>query len=90
MKAAILVSGLVAWLSEEASLMPKPMSVGGRHFILWHIMKISFCYGIKEFVMFCGYKGHVIKEYTKSYLLNLVDVTFDFKNNSYVIGEHNA
>jgi hypothetical protein len=40
--------------------------------------------------MFCGYKGHVIKEYTKSYLLNLVDVTFDFKNNSYVIGEHNA
>ncbi len=53
-------------------------------------MKVSSCYGIKEFVMFCGYKGHVIKEYTKSYLLNLVDVTFDFKNNSYVIGEHNA
>ena len=90
MKAAILVSGLVTRLSEGTSLKPKPMIEGGSYFILWHIMKVYSCYGIKEFVMLCGYKGHVIKEYSKSYLLNLVDVTFDFKNDSYVIGEHNV
>ena len=90
MKAAILASGLVTRLSEKTSLKPKLMILGGSHFIFWHIMKVYSCHGINEFVIFCGYKGHVIKKYFKSYLLNLVDVTFDFKNDSYVIGDLNA
>tara|TARA_B100000787_G_scaffold167168_2_gene153472 strand:- start:186 stop:464 length:279 start_codon:yes stop_codon:yes gene_type:complete len=90
MKAAILASGLVTRLSEETSLKPKPMVEVGSYAILWHIMKVYSCHGINEFVIFCGYKRHVIKEYFKSYLLNLVGMTFDFKNDSYVLDENNA
>jgi glucose-1-phosphate cytidylyltransferase len=81
MKAVILAGGLGTRLSEETSIKPKPMvEVGGRP-ILWHIMKIYSSYGINDFVVCCGYKGYVIKEYFANYFLHMSDVTFDMRFN---------
>ena len=90
MKAVILAGGLGTRLSEETSLRPKPMvEVGGRP-ILWHIMKIYSSHGINDFVICCGYKGFVIKEYFMNYLLHRSDVTIDVKNNSMDIHQNTA
>ena len=81
MKAIILAGGLGTRISEETVLKPKPMiTVGGRP-MLWHIMKIYSHYGINEFLICCGYKGYVIKEYFANYCLHSSDVTFDLANN---------
>ena len=82
MKAVILAGGLGTRLAEETSLRPKPMvEIGGRP-ILWHIMKSYSACEITEFVICCGYKGYVIKEYFANYFLHMSDVTFDMKKNS--------
>lgn len=82
MKAVILAGGLGTRLSEETTLKPKPMvEIGGRP-ILWHIMKIYSHYGINEFIVCCGYKGYVIKEYFSNYALHMSDVTFDLSDGS--------
>jgi glucose-1-phosphate cytidylyltransferase len=82
MKAVILAGGLGTRISEESNTKPKPMiEIGGKP-ILWHIMKIYSHYGINDFIVCCGYKGYVIKEYFANYFLHMSDVTFDMKNNS--------
>jgi len=82
MKAVILAGGLGTRLSEETSLKPKPMvEIGGKP-ILWHIMKMYSSHGVNDFVICCGYKGYMIKEYFSNYFLHQSDVTFDIKNNS--------
>lgn len=82
MKAVILAGGLGTRISEESHLRPKPMiEIGGKP-ILWHIMKIYSHYGINDFVVCCGYKGYVIKEYFANYFLHMSDVTFDMSRNS--------
>lgn len=81
MKAVILAGGLGTRISEETHLKPKPMiDIGGKP-ILWHIMKIYSHYGINDFVICCGYKGYVIKEYFANYFLHSSDVTFDLARN---------
>lgn len=81
MKIVILAGGLGTRISEESHLKPKPMlEIGGRP-LLWHIMKIYSHYGLNDFVICCGYKSYVIKEYFANYFLHLSDVTFDLKNN---------
>ena len=80
MKAVILAGGLGTRLSEETELKPKPMVEIGGMPILWHIMKMYSSHGINEFVICCGYKGYVIKEYFANYGLHQSDVTFDLKN----------
>ena len=81
MKAVILAGGLGTRLSEETSVKPKPMvEIGGKP-ILWHIMKQYSAHGINDFIICCGYKGYVIKEYFANYFLHMSDVTFDMQNN---------
>ena len=81
MKLVILAGGLGSRLSEETHIKPKPMiEIGGKP-ILWHILKIYSHYGINEFVICCGYKGYIIKEYFANYFLHTSDVTFNMKNN---------
>lgn len=81
MKAVILAGGLGTRISEETHLKPKPMiQIGGKP-ILWHIMKIYSAHGINDFVICCGYKGYVIKEYFANYFLHMSDVTFDMRSN---------
>ncbi len=90
MKAVVLAGGLGTRLSEETSLRPKPMvEIGGRP-ILWHIMKIYSSHGINDFIICCGYKGYVIKEYFANYLLHRSDVTIDVQNNSMDIHQNTA
>jgi glucose-1-phosphate cytidylyltransferase len=85
MKAVILAGGLGTRISEETNLKPKPMvEIGGKP-ILWHIMKIYSAHGINDFVICCGYKGYVIKEYFANYYLHKSDVTFDLANNNQII-----
>ena len=82
MKAVILAGGLGTRISEETHLKPKPMiEIGGKP-ILWHILKIYSHYGINEFVICCGYKGYIIKEYFANYFLHTSDVTFDMNKNT--------
>lgn len=81
MKVVLLAGGLGTRLSEETNLRPKPMVEIGSKPILWHIMKIYAHYGFNEFIICCGYKGYVIKEYFANYFLHQSDVTFDMKNN---------
>ena len=82
MKAVILAGGLGTRISEETSVKPKPMvEIGGRP-ILWHIMKAYSAHGINEFIICCGYKGYVIKEYFANYFLHMSDVTFDMSRNT--------
>jgi glucose-1-phosphate cytidylyltransferase len=81
MKAVILAGGLGTRISEETHLKPKPMiEIGGRP-ILWHIMKIYAAHGVNDFIICCGYKGYVIKEYFANYFLHMSDVSFDMSNN---------
>jgi len=82
MKAVILAGGLGTRLSEETGMRPKPMvEIGGKP-ILWHIMKMYSTHGINDFVICCGYKGYVIKEYFANYFLHMSDVTFNMRDNS--------
>lgn len=90
MKAVILAGGLGTRLSEETSVKPKPMvEIGGKP-ILWHIMKQYSAHGINDFIICCGYKGYVIKEYFANYFLHMSDVTFDMKNNKMKVHEKRA
>ena len=82
MKAVILAGGLGTRFSEETDVRPKPMiEIGGRP-ILWHIMKIYAAHGVTDFIVCCGYKGYVIKEYFANYFLHMSDVTFDMRENT--------
>ena len=78
MKVVILAGGLGTRISEESYLKPKPMITIGEQPILWHIMKYYSSFGFHDFVICCGYKGHIIKEYFADYYLHRSDVTFDF------------
>ena len=90
MKAVILAGGLGTRISEETHLKPKPMiEIGGKP-MLWHIMKIYSHYGINDFVICCGYKGYVIKEYFANYFLHMSDVTFDMANNRMEVHQRKA
>ena len=90
MKAVILAGGLGTRLSEETSLRPKPMiEIGGRP-ILWHILKMYSAHGINDFVICCGYKGYIIKEYFANYFLHMSDVTFDMQNNEMQVHQRKA
>jgi glucose-1-phosphate cytidylyltransferase len=81
MKAVILAGGLGTRLSEETNIRPKPMvEIGGKP-ILWHIMKTYAAHGINDFIICCGYKGYIIKEYFANYFLHMSDVTFDMRFN---------
>jgi glucose-1-phosphate cytidylyltransferase len=90
MKAVILAGGLGTRLSEETATRPKPMvEIGGKP-ILWHIMKMYSHHGICDFIICCGYKGYVIKEYFANYFLHMSDVTFDMRTNSIQVHERRA
>jgi glucose-1-phosphate cytidylyltransferase len=80
MKAVILAGGMGTRLSEETGLRPKPMVEIGERPILWHIMKIYSAQGVNDFIVCCGYKGHLIKEYFAHYFLTSSDITFDLAN----------
>src|SRR3546814_15246504 len=85
MKAVILAGGLGTRLSEETEMRPKPMiEIGGKP-ILWHIMKMYSAHGVNEFIICCGYKGYVIKEYFANYFLHMSDITFNFRDNTTVV-----
>src|SRR6056300_561126 len=87
MKAVILAGGLGTRLSEETDLKPKPMvEIGGKP-ILWHILKTYSVHGVHDFVICCGYKGYLIKEYFANYFLHQCDVTFDLSQNSMEVHE---
>ena len=90
MKAVILAGGLGTRLSEETTIKPKPMvEVGGKP-ILWHIMKCYSMHGINDFVICCGYKGYIIKEFFANYFLHTSDVTFDMQNNTMEVHSRHA
>ncbi len=90
MKAVILAGGLGTRISEETTLKPKPMvEIGGKP-ILWHIMKTYSYHGINEFIICCGYKGYVIKEYFANYFLHMSDVTFDMQQNKMEVHHQKA
>jgi glucose-1-phosphate cytidylyltransferase len=90
LKAVILAGGLGTRISEETHLKPKPMiEVGGKP-MLWHIMKMYSSHGINDFIVCCGYKGYVIKEYFANYFLHMSDVTFDMENNRMEVHQQNA
>lgn len=90
MKAVILAGGLGTRISEETHLKPKPMiEIGGKP-ILWHIMKIYSHYGVNDFIICCGYKGYVVKEYFANYFLHMSDVTFDMQKNSMEVLQQSA
>lgn len=90
MKVVILAGGLGTRISEESHLKPKPMIAIGDAPILWHIMKLYSYYGFNEFIICCGYKGHIIKEYFANYYLYRSDITFDFANNNDLIIHNNV
>jgi len=85
MKAVILAGGLGTRISEETHSIPKPMIEIGSKPILWHIMKLYSFYGVNEFIICCGYKGYVIKEYFANYFLHNSDVTFDLNQNNIIV-----
>lgn len=90
MKAVILAGGLGTRISEETHLKPKPMvEIGGRP-ILWHILKIYSAHGVNDFIICCGYKGYVIKEYFANYFLHMSDVTFDMTSNKMEVHHKHA
>jgi glucose-1-phosphate cytidylyltransferase len=90
MKVVILAGGFGTRISEESHLKPKPMIEIGGVPILWHIMKYYSCYGFNEFIICCGYKGYIIKEYFADYYLHRSDITFDFANNNNIIIHSNV
>ena len=90
MKTVILAGGFGTRIAEESGLKPKPMiEIGGKP-ILWHIMKMYSAHGIHDFIICCGYKGYIIKEYFSNYFLHMSDVTFDMENNKMEVHQKNA
>lgn len=90
MKAVILAGGLGTRISEETHLKPKPMiEIGGKP-ILWHIMKLYSAHGVNDFVICCGYKGYIIKEYFANYFLHMSDVTLDMEHNRMEVHQQKA
>lgn len=90
MKAVILAGGLGTRLSEETTVRPKPMvEIGGKP-ILWHIMKGYSAHGVNDFIICCGYKGYVVKEYFANYFLHLSDVTFNMRDNTMEVHNRRA
>ncbi|MEA1051630.1 glucose-1-phosphate cytidylyltransferase [Lamprobacter modestohalophilus] len=90
MKTILLAGGLGTRLAEETHLKPKPMvEIGGRP-ILWHIMKLYSAHGLHDFIICCGYKGYVIKEYFANYFLHMSDVTFDMEHNTMEVHQRKA
>src|SRR5687768_4764559 len=90
MKTVILAGGLGTRIAEETHLKPKPMiEIGGKP-ILWHIMKLYSAHGINDFVICCGYRGYVIKEYFANYFLHMSDVTFDVVANQMKVHQQKA
>jgi glucose-1-phosphate cytidylyltransferase len=90
MKAVILAGGMGTRISEETHMRPKPMiEIGGKP-ILWHILKIYSAHGVNEFIICCGYKGYVIKEYFANYFLHMSDVTFDMAANEMMVHRRHA
>lgn len=88
MKAVILAGGLGTRISEETHLKPKPMiEIGGKP-ILWHILKIYSAHGVNDFIICCGYKGYLIKEYFANYFLHMSDVTFSLRDNAMKIHQN--
>ena len=90
MKVVILAGGYGTRISEETHLKPKPMIEIGGMPILWHIMKTYSYYGLNDFIICCGYKGYVIKEYFANYFLHMSDVTFDLAKNEMSVHHHSA
>ncbi len=90
MKAVILAGGLGTRLSEETAVRPKPMVEIGGNPILWHIMKMYSYHGVHDFIICCGYKGYMIKEYFANYCLHTSDVTFDMKTSSMHVHQKRA
>ena len=90
MKAVILAGGLGTRISEETDTKPKPMVLIGGKPILWHVMKIYSSHGINDFIICCGYKGYLIKEYFANYFLHMSDVTFNMKNNEMEVHDKRA
>ena len=90
MKVVILAGGMGTRISEESHLRPKPMIEIGSRPILWHIMKIYSTYGFNEFIICCGYRGYMIKEYFANYYLHRSDVTFDFSNKNNIQVHNNV
>jgi glucose-1-phosphate cytidylyltransferase len=90
LKVVILAGGFGTRISEESSIKPKPMVEVGDQPILWHIMKIYSAYGINDFVICCGYKSHVVKEYFANYHLHRADVTFDLENDEMEVHNRRA
>jgi glucose-1-phosphate cytidylyltransferase len=90
MKLVILAGGLGTRISEESLMRPKPMiEIGGKP-ILWHLMKLYSFYGINDFIICCGYKGYMIKEYFANYFLHMSDVTFDIESNNMIVHQRFA
>lgn len=90
MKAVILAGGLGTRIAEESGVRPKPMvEIGGKP-ILWHILKTFSSYGINEFIILCGYKSHIIKDYFANYHLYKADITFDLGNHSMLVHKNGA
>lgn len=90
MKAVILAGGLGTRIFEETHLRPKPMiEIGGKP-IIWHIMKIYSAHGISDFIICCGYKGYIIKEYFANYFLHMSDITFDIAHNHMEVHHYHA
>ena len=90
MKAIILAGGLGTRISEETDLKPKPMIEIGNKPILWHIMKTYSAHNVNDFIICCGYKGYIIKEYFANYFLHMSDVTFSMKTNKTQYREPNV
>jgi glucose-1-phosphate cytidylyltransferase len=90
MKAVVLAGGFGTRISEESAVRPKPMIEIGNKPIMWHIMKIYSAHGINDFIVCCGYKGYVIKEYFASYFLHRSDVTFDLRNNKMQVHQNHV
>ena len=90
MKTVILAGGFGTRISEETHLRPKPMIELGGMPILWHIMKIYSAHGLTDFIICCGYKGYMVKEYFANYFLHMSDVTFDFTDNKMTVHEKKA
>jgi glucose-1-phosphate cytidylyltransferase len=90
MKAVILAGGFGTRISEESGTRPKPMvEIGGKP-ILWHVMKIYSAYGINDFIICCGYKGHIIKDYFANYGLHSSDVTFNLRTGATIVHQNAA
>ena len=85
MKAVILAGGLGSRLTEETTIRPKPMVEIGGMPILWHILKIYSHYGVNDFIICCGYKGYIIKEYFANYFMHMSDITFDLHANQMTV-----